>query len=323
MDGWRAIHAAKAHGWIDFQQEEVDIDRCIDIQEYLHYDSPVNGVLHVIIPSELIAFQCPADLLAYRPATDARCCKWLDVGGKRMFGAAYYADILGEDFEVELVVRSDASLDDSDDTSNDDSAFEEQDIGVERLACLGLDGSLPNRALLHDVDRFLTLARLAPGPVAIYGRQGTRLGGGGEVLVSSLLMQRHGFDSRSALAWLRVCHPPAPPRVLAFSLLDDCGEPALDTAGARRAAAAAGVAGGGAVRGLGAGAHADRRGQGRDAGRRDAEQIVPGQAVPGGAAGGREQLFGPAARVGQSGLSLGRESSRGKHGGMSRMTTSR
>lgn len=138
-----------------------------------------------------------------------------------MFGAAYYADILGEDFEVELVVRSDASLDDSDDTSNDDSAFEEQDIGVERLACLGLDGSLPNRALLHDVDRFLTLARLAPGPVAIHGRQGTRLGGGGEVLVSSLLMQRHGFDSRSALAWLRVCHPPAPPRVLAFSLLDD------------------------------------------------------------------------------------------------------
>ena len=52
-----------------------------------------------------------------------------------MFGAAYYADILGEVIEVELVVRSDASLDDSDDTSNDDSAFEEQDIGVEQLAC--------------------------------------------------------------------------------------------------------------------------------------------------------------------------------------------
>ena len=47
------------------------------------------------------------------------------------------------------------------------------------------------------------------------------------MLVSSLLMQRHGFDARSALAWLRVCHPPAPPRVLAFSLLDEAAQVAI------------------------------------------------------------------------------------------------
>ena len=117
------------------------------------------------------------------------------------------------------MVRCDASLDEPDSMEAIDveDAFEERDMAVERLACQG-------GAMLHDVDRFLTLARLSPGPVAIHGLQGPGLGSGGEVLVSSLLMQRHGFDARSALAWLRVCHPPAPPRVLAFSLLDEAVE---------------------------------------------------------------------------------------------------
>ena len=33
-------------------------------QEYLNYDSPANGGLHVLIPSRLLAFPCPVDLPA-------------------------------------------------------------------------------------------------------------------------------------------------------------------------------------------------------------------------------------------------------------------
>ena len=55
-DGWRAISQANANGWLNFQDEEKDPDSCIDMQEYEHYDNPLNGFLHVIIPSQLIAF---------------------------------------------------------------------------------------------------------------------------------------------------------------------------------------------------------------------------------------------------------------------------
>ncbi len=37
VDSWRALHQAKVNGWIDFEKEEVGIDRCIDMQEYQHY----------------------------------------------------------------------------------------------------------------------------------------------------------------------------------------------------------------------------------------------------------------------------------------------
>jgi hypothetical protein len=247
IDGWRAIHNAKTNGWLDFKKEEVDIDRCIDMQEYLHYDNPANGVLHVIVPSQLIAFRCPTNLSAFQSAPDANC-HWLDVGGQRHFSPLYYADILGEDFDVEVVVRCDTGIhdpasmgdngqeedededeedeEDEDEDEEDEEEEEEEEFGqrgimVERLTCLGSDGPLTSSELLHDVDRFLTLTWLSPGPVAIHGREGTSLGNGGEVLVLSLLMQRHGFDARSALAWLRMCHPPAPPRLPAFFLLDE------------------------------------------------------------------------------------------------------
>ena len=35
------------------------------------------------------------------------------------------------------------------------------------------------------------------------------LGPWGEMLAAVLLVQRHGFDGRAALAWLRNAHPPA------------------------------------------------------------------------------------------------------------------
>ena len=237
-DGWRALHRAKANGWLNLQDEEVDIDTCIDMQEYQHYDNPLNGYLHVIIPSRLIAFSTPSNLSEL--SAGGSDVPWLDVDGRRFFGAEFYADILGGDFGVEVVVGCDQSESDggnawvfedgSDDegagegqaawasSGYDESAFAGRGMAVERLGVSRCDGGLPNGALLRDVDRFLTLARLAPGAIAIHGDDGPGLGSGGELLVSSLLIKRHGFDARSALAWARMAHPPVTPRVLAFSL---------------------------------------------------------------------------------------------------------
>ena len=231
-DGWRALYQAKANGWLHLHDEEVDIDSTIDVQEYQHYDNPLNGYLHVIIPSRLIAISAPSNLVCMSATSNGQ---WLDVDGQRFFGPEFYADILGADFGVEVLVRCDAGehcdpwhIEENSDSDEetaagaraayDDSPFVDRGMAVEQLAISRGDGALSSGALLRDVDRFLTLARLAPGAIAIHGSDGPALGCGGELLVSSLLIKQHGFDARSALAWTRMAHPPVAPRSLAFSL---------------------------------------------------------------------------------------------------------
>ena len=229
-DGWRGLYRAKANCWLNFRDEPSDSGACLDMQEYLHYDNPLNGCLHVIIPSRLIAFQCPCNLSDLAPDNNGQ---WHDTEGRRYFGPAFYADLLGGDFGVEVVVRCDreGGSREHDDASDgdeagpaaasagyDESAFAQRGLAVERLA-VPRDGALPARALLRDVDRFLTLARLVPGALAIHGGDGAGLGYGGELLASSLLIKRHGFDARSALAWVRVTHPAVAPRPVGLSLV--------------------------------------------------------------------------------------------------------
>jgi hypothetical protein len=241
-DSWRALSKAKQVGWIDFIHDEVDFDSCIDMKEYQHYDSAANGVLHVIIPSKVIAFRCPSQL----PDVQSPSCPWRDIDGERHFGPSYYADILSGDFNVQLVTLpdkeqdedySEASDSDSEDgeASVDDEAagececgggvctfdieaatYEAHGIAVERLVA---GPSHPTSALLRNVDRFLTLARLAPGAIALHGPPGGDGGpGGGEMLVSALLIREHGFDARAAIAWVRLAHPSSPPPFLTFAI---------------------------------------------------------------------------------------------------------
>jgi hypothetical protein len=173
----------------------------------MHYDNPANGRLHVIIPSRLIAFPCPSDLEADQATGEAR--QWMDMAGDRYFGPDYYADVLG-DFDVQLVVRCDASA------TYDAAAFASRGLAVERL---GGDLELRPERLLQQADRFLTLARLAPGMIGIHGAD-AGLGRGPEMLVASLLIKQHGFRARSALAWLRITHPAADAHcTLRFSVL--------------------------------------------------------------------------------------------------------
>ena len=194
FDCWEALYRSKVQGWIDLASATPDLDHSIDMEEYMHYDNPANGKLHVIIPSRLIAFPCPSDLEA--DEVSGQVPPWMDIAGDRYFGPDYYADILC-DFDVKLVVRCDAAA------TYDAAAFASRGVAVERLG-----GDLERRPerLLQEVDRFLTLAQLAPGMIGIHGAD-AGLGSGGEMLVASLLVKRHGFRARAALAWLSITHP--------------------------------------------------------------------------------------------------------------------
>jgi hypothetical protein len=115
FDCWHAVFRAKCLGWLDFENKAVDLDRCIDMHEYLHYDSHLNGCLHIIVPSKLLVFKCPSDFPLRRSASSEGTSSkqpggrlWRDFKGERYFSAKYYAEVLS-DFDVQAVVRSSAA----------------------------------------------------------------------------------------------------------------------------------------------------------------------------------------------------------------------
>jgi hypothetical protein len=195
-DCWHAIHLAKQQGWINFlrNEGEVDPDQSIDLDEYQHYDNLANGDLHVIVPSKLIAIRPPRDI-STDPHTGAARTWADDDYGRRSFSPAYYADVLS-DFDVKLVLCYGQP-------SYDAAPFLNHGIAVEEMPDASTDAA--PASLLRRIDRFLTLAQLAPGAIAIhcdeYGL------GPAEVLVSTYLVRRCGFPSSAALAWARMVHP--------------------------------------------------------------------------------------------------------------------
>ena len=185
MDCLAALHKAKSHGWLDFSDQPSDDS--IDMEEHLHYDSAANGRLHVVVPNKLLAFACPTDL----PDGQA----WADHDGVRTFSPSYYAEILG-DFDVSVAVCCCGA--DAGSVPYDAAAL---GVAVEALCADARSGRL-----LGAVDRLLTLARAAPGALALHG------GGGWEegLLLSACLIRLFGFTARAAVAWARMAHPPAP-----------------------------------------------------------------------------------------------------------------
>ena len=104
-DCWSALgHAFTQCGWLNlesrhFLSPQPNRRGCpdsLDMREYVHYDCPLNGGFHAVVPDKLFVFDCPADLPDGAP--------WADAGGERRFGAAYFADVFG-DFSVDVVVR--------------------------------------------------------------------------------------------------------------------------------------------------------------------------------------------------------------------------
>ena len=186
FDSWSALRRATELDWLDFSDEPSE--GSIDMDEHRHYASVANGELHVVVPNKLLAFRSPTDL------PDGRA--WIDDGGTRRFSPSYYADILS-DFDVSVVLCCGGA---SASPPYDASALLERGVGVEVLAA-----DVRSGRLLADTDRVLTLARAAPGAIALHGAGGWEEG----LLLSAYLIRLHGFPAREALAWARMAHPAA------------------------------------------------------------------------------------------------------------------
>ena len=95
-DCWRGLERGRECGFVQLPTSS-DPARwgMIDVDEYAHWDDPLNGDLNVVVPGKLIAFGSPHDLGPDR-FSDAR--------GQRRFSPSHFADAF-RDLGVTDVVR--------------------------------------------------------------------------------------------------------------------------------------------------------------------------------------------------------------------------
>ena len=155
----------------------------------LHYASPANGDIHMVVPGKIICFPTPADLPADQHWADSDATSG---GVVRRFSAAFFADLFAE-LGVDVAVCLHAC-------AYDRAAFLAQAIEVEDLHT-----DPASLHMLRAIDRFLAVAAAAPGLVAL--QSGSDGPGHLGALVLSYLTSRLGFDAESAVAWVRMVHP--------------------------------------------------------------------------------------------------------------------
>jgi hypothetical protein len=198
----RALGHAQQRQFIEYETMGNNGLICDSIDEHLHYASPVNGSVHIVVPGKLVVIPDPADLPDDQLWEDT--CT--DTGTSRAFSARYYADLL-----VHLDVRLVANL--ASDHGACDSpawagagpvaAFEAVGLACEEdLRPSGGTGA----SLLRSHDRLMTLVRTAPGAVALLcGGAAAALTAG--TVVTAVLMEQEGFGAAEAEAWLRLMCP--------------------------------------------------------------------------------------------------------------------
>jgi cell division cycle 14 len=182
-DCWRGLAKGMQCGWLRCPKPDCPwMWGDIDMDQYVHFEDPLNGDLHEVVPGKLVAFKGPHELggLEYQD----------DLGGYRRFSASYYADVL-LDMGVSTVVRLNEPEYDGASLGKDievlDLFFEDCTSPPPRVAA----------AFLAAVDR-------ADGLVAVHCKAG--LGRTG-TLIALYLMRRHGFSAREAMGWLRIMRP--------------------------------------------------------------------------------------------------------------------
>ena len=178
IDCWRGLWRAKKLSWVNFDPT------CdgFDVEEYEHFDSPLNADLHEIVPGKFVAMRSPRSL--------DEGAEWQDMytsSGEfshRDFSAKNYADIL-QQFDVRTVIRLNAPL------------YEADELRASGMAVAELFFEDCTSPPVEIVAKFLLLAEHLPGAIAVHCKAG--LGRTG-TLIALYMMKHYGFTARAAMA---------------------------------------------------------------------------------------------------------------------------
>jgi cell division cycle 14 len=182
VDCWKALGKARGLGWVG-RPDSDGFCGDLDMDEYAHYDNPLNGDLHEVVPGKLVAFAGPEDLggAAFRD----------DATGRRRFSPGYFLEEFADRGVCAVVRVNEARY--------DGRAF--SDHGIAFVDLPFEDCTAPPA---HVAEAFLAAVEAEPGAVAVHCKAG--LGRTG-TLIALWLMRWEGFTAREAMGWLRIMRP--------------------------------------------------------------------------------------------------------------------
>ena len=186
MDCWSGLHRGKRCSWVDGPSNaNSPFWGEIDVEQYEHDDSPLNGDMTEVVPYKFIAFKGPKDLNGGALYQDDK------VRGSRRFSPAFFAETF-KDIGVSDVIRLN-------EPEYDAGAF--RDAGLRHHDLFFEDCYAPPD---HIVTAFFRIVDAAAGTVAVHCKAG--LGRTG-TLIAMYMMRSHGFTAREAMGWLRIMRP--------------------------------------------------------------------------------------------------------------------